>query len=127
MQVGETKQDADADAKAKQKAVNANLPVSIVGDHLSGSGKSSADQKARNKADADATNKNHTGQDASADQQLLDPSCGGGCGGKGQEQNLVQKSKTKQNGRGDAKAKQKLVNTDAPFALSFGKGRSRKE
>jgi len=32
------------------------------------------------------------------DQKLADTSCGGGCGGKGQEQALVQKSKTKQDG-----------------------------
>ena len=64
------------------------------------------------------------------DQKLADSSCGGGCGGKGQEQNLVQKSKTKQDGRGKSKAKQKLVNADVPFTLSLGKekrGKARAE
>jgi hypothetical protein len=126
IQVGETKQHADADAKAKQNAVNANTPVSVIGDYLSGSGTSSADQKARNKADADASNKNHTDQVANVDQKLPDSRCGGGCGGKGQEQNLVQKSKTKQDGRGEAKARQKLVNADVPFSLSLGKEKGRR-
>jgi len=40
-------------AKAKQNAVNANAPESILGTGLSGSGSSSADQTARNSADAD--------------------------------------------------------------------------
>jgi len=65
----------------------------------------------------------HTDQDATVDQKLADTSCGGGCGGKGQEQTLVQKSKTKQDGRGNAKAKQNLVNVDLPFTLSLGKER----
>jgi len=68
IQIGETKQDADADAKAKQDAVNANTPLSVIGDHLSGSGTSSAKQMARNNADADATNKNDTDQSASQNQ-----------------------------------------------------------
>jgi hypothetical protein len=104
--------------------------VSVIGDYLSGSGTSSADQKARNKADADASNKNHTDQVANVDQKLPDSRCGGGCGGKGQEQNLVQTSKTKQDGRGNAKAKQNLVNVDLPFVLSLGKekrGRAKAE
>ena len=104
--------------------------MSVIGDHLNGSGSSSAEQKARNNADADASNKNHTDQVASLDQKLPDSRCGGGCGGKGQEQNLVQTSKTKQDGRGNAKAKQNVVNVDVPFTLSLGKekrGRAKAE
>src|SRR5262249_58672118 len=71
-QIGKTKQDADADAAAKQNAENADTPVSILGDKLNGSGSSSADQTARNKADADASNESKTGQDATATQTAGD-------------------------------------------------------
>src|SRR5439155_801488 len=55
-QIGETKQDADADATATQNAENANTPVAILGDKLSGSGSSSAVGRASNREDGDATN-----------------------------------------------------------------------
>jgi hypothetical protein len=95
--------------------------VSITGKGPSGSGSSTADQTARNKADADASNKSKTDQDATPVQTAGHSKCwSGGCGGKGQEQNVLQKSKTKQNGDADAWAKQKLLNGDVPLAVSHG-------
>jgi hypothetical protein len=63
------------------------------------------------------------------DQKLADTSCGGGCGGKGQEQNLVQTSKTKQDGQGNSKAKQKLVNVTPvhPVSRKGEEGRAKAE
>src|SRR5439155_1169386 len=90
-----TKQNADADAKAKQNAVNANVPVSIAGGNVSG-GSSSADQTATNSADASANNDSKTNQAADATQTGGSSSCLSGCGGNGQEQNVVQDSKTKE-------------------------------
>jgi hypothetical protein len=109
IQIGKTKQRADADAKAKQKALNANAPESISGTYTSG-GSSSADQTARNKADADASNKSKTDQDAHPTQTAGKSLCGGGCGGHGQEQNVLQKSKTSQHGRSKARGRQGVIN-----------------
>ena len=120
VQIGKTKQDADADAKAKQNAVNANTPVSILGDKLSGSGSSSADQTAHNKADADASNKSKTDQDATATQTAGDSKCWSGCGGNGQEQNVIQIGKTKQDADADANAKQKALNANVPLLIVGG-------
>ena len=120
IQVGKTKQDADADAKAKQNAVNANAPVSILGGDLSGSGSSSANQTAHNNANADASNESTTGQDAKATQIGGDSSCWSGCGGNGQEQNVIQIGKTKQDADADAKAKQNAVNANAPLLVVGG-------
>jgi hypothetical protein len=84
--------------------------VSILGDRLSGSGSSSADQTARNKADSDASNKSTTKQGATPKQTAGSLHCGGGCGGAGQEQNVLQAAKTKQRGRSWAYARQGVVN-----------------
>jgi hypothetical protein len=48
-------------------------------------------------------------------------SCWYGCGGHGQSQNVRQKGKTKQDADADAWAKQYLLNSDVPFALSYGR------
>jgi hypothetical protein len=109
VQIGKTKQDADADAKATQKALNANLSEEISGKAPSG-GSSSADQTARNKADADASNKSKTDQDAKPTQSAGSSKCGSGCGGRGQEQNLLQKSKTHQRGHSKARGRQGVIN-----------------
>jgi hypothetical protein len=109
IQIGKTKQRADADAKAKQKAINANAAGSISGSS-SDPGSSSADQTARNKADADASNKSKTDQDANPTQSAPSSICGGGCGGRGQEQNVIQKSKTHQGGSSKARGRQGVIN-----------------
>jgi hypothetical protein len=119
-QIGETKQNADANAKAKQNADNADTPVSILGIGLSGSDPSSADQTASNKADADASNKSKTTQDATATQTAGDSHCFSGCGGNSQEQNVLQVGKTKQNADADAKAKQDALNANAPALVVGG-------
>src|SRR5256714_1969515 len=112
-----TKQNADADAKAKQNAVNANVPVSIAGGNVSG-GSSSADQTATNSADASANNDSKTNQAADATQTGGSSSCLSGCGGNGQEQNVVQDSKTKQDSSADAQAKQNAVNANVPVSIA---------
>ena len=81
----------------------------ISGKSTSG-GSSSADQKARNKADADASNKSKTSQDAHPTQTAGKAECGGGCGGHGQEQNVLQKSKTSQHGTSRGRGRQGVVN-----------------
>src|SRR5439155_4857810 len=93
IQASQTKQNADADAKAKQDAVNANVPVGIAGGDVVG-GSSSATQTASNSADADASNNSKTDQTANTTQTGGDSKCSSGCGGNGQEQNVVQDSKT---------------------------------
>jgi hypothetical protein len=124
IQVGKTKQDADADAKAKQKALNSNAPVLVVGGDPSADS-SSATQDARNKADADARNTSKTEQDATPTQIADDVWCGSGCGGKGQEQNVIQLGKTKQRGESNAKAKQKALNADTPVDVYGTESRSK--
>src|SRR5262249_57232452 len=62
-----TKQDADADAKAKQDAGKANVPVDIAGYGVVG-GSSTAAQEGGNKADADASKRSNTNQEATRDQ-----------------------------------------------------------
>src|SRR5207244_9831635 len=91
IQDAQTKQSADADAMAKQNVVNANVPVSIAGGDVNG-GISSANQTATNKADADASNKSNTDQTANATQTGGTSRCASGCGGNGQEQNVIQRS-----------------------------------
>src|SRR5262249_8993769 len=125
IQVGKTKQNADADAKAKQKALNADVPVSVVGGDPSGD-PTWATQDVRNKADADARNKSKTEQDATPTQIAGDVWCWSGCGGNGQEQNVIQLGKTKQRADSDAKAKQKALNANTPVDVygqekSYGK------
>src|SRR5437763_994330 len=119
IQASDTKQSADADAKAKQNAVNANVPVSIAGGDVVG-GSSSATQTANNNAVADASNKSKTDQTANATQTGGDSTCWSGCGGNGQEQNVVQASKTKQDANADALAKQNAVNANAPVGIAGG-------
>ena len=116
-QAAVTKQDANADAKAKQNAVNANVPVSIAGGNVSG-GSSSADQTATNAADASADNNSKTNQTADATQTGGSSSCKSGCGGNGQEQNVAQDSKTKQDSSADAQAKQNAVNANVPVSIA---------
>jgi hypothetical protein len=117
IQVGKTKQDADADAKATQKALNANVPLLVVGGDPS-VGSSSATQDVSNKADADASNRSKTDQDANATQRAGENRCWSGCGGNGQEQNVVQIGKTKQRADADAKAKQKALNANLSVDIS---------
>jgi hypothetical protein len=112
-----TKQDADADATAKQNAVNANVPVSIAGHDVVG-GSSSATQTASNNADANAANTSGTNQTANATQTGGSSSCISGCGGNGQEQNVIQASKTKQDADADATAKQNAVNANVPVGIA---------
>src|SRR5207247_573893 len=116
-QESKTKQDADADALAKQNAVNANVPVSIAGHDVVG-GSSSATQTADNNANADAPNKRTTDHSAYATQFRASTSCKSGCGGNGQEQNVVQASKTKQDADADALAKQNAVNANVPVGIA---------
>ena len=112
-----TKQDADADAKAKQTAVNANVPVSIAGHDVVG-GSSSATQTAGNTADATAANMSGTTQTANPTQTGGSSSCFSGCGGNGQEQNVIQASGTKQDADADATAKQDAVNANVPVGIA---------
>jgi hypothetical protein len=119
-QIALTKQDADADAFAKQHALNANVPVRIAGGDALG-GSSSATQTANNSADADAANTSKNDQDAYVTQMSGEGACASGCGGNGQEQNVLQKSKTKQHGNANAWSKQKAFNVDVPFTLRFGR------
>jgi hypothetical protein len=119
-QIALTKQDADAKALAKQDAVNANTPVAITGGNVFG-GSSSATQTAKNDATANAPNASATHQVANLIQKSDDSWCWSGCGGKGQEQNLIEKAKTKQNGDANAWSPQKLVNADVPLSEFFGR------
>jgi hypothetical protein len=119
LQVGKTKQDADADATAKQDALNANAPLLVVGGDPS-AGSNSAKQDVSNTADADASNRSKTDQDAKATQTAGDRECFSGCGGNGQEQNVVQIGKTKQDADADATAKQKALNANAPLLVVGG-------
>jgi hypothetical protein len=112
-----TKQNADADATAKQNTVNANVPVSIAGSDVVG-GSSSATQTANNNADATASNNSSTDQTANPKQTGGSSSCFSGCGGNGQEQNVIQASKTKQDADADAKAKQNAVNANVPVGIA---------
>ena len=112
-----TKQNADADATAKQDAVNANVPVSIAGHDVVG-GSSSATQTAGNNADAIAANSSGTNQTANPTQAGGSSSCISGCGGNGQEQNVIQASKTKQDADADATAKQNAVNANVPVGIA---------
>ena len=119
-QIALTKQDADADAFAKQDAVNANTPVAISGGNVFG-GSSSSTQTAKNDATANAPNTSATHQIANLTQKSDDGWCWSGCGGQGQEQNLIEFSKTKQNGDSHAWSPQKLVNADVPLSEFFGR------
>ena len=122
LQASLTKQDADSDATAKQNAVNANVPVSIAGGDVN-SGPSSATQNANNTADSNASNKSDTKQTANPSQIGGSSSCGGGCGGDGQEQNVIQASLTKQDADSDATAKQNAVNANVPVSIGGGKSK----
>src|SRR5262249_43430267 len=81
----------------------------------------SATQDASNKADADASNRSKTDQDAKPTQRGGDVWCWSGCGGNGQEQNVVQIGKTEQDADADAFAKQTAVNANSPEADVGGK------
>jgi hypothetical protein len=118
IQWSETKQKADADAKAKQNAVNANAPIGTEGGGMSGD--PSADQTAKNKADADASNSSTTNQTAMPKQEMGGSWCWSGCGGNGQEQNVFQGSETKQKADSDAKAKQDAINANVPVLAVGG-------
>jgi len=89
VQIGETKQDADADAKAKQNAVNANVPLLVVGGDPS-LGSSSASQDVSNKAECRCVQPQQHDQDTTATQSGGGSKCWSGCGGNGQEQNVIQ-------------------------------------
>jgi len=69
--------------------VNANVPLLVVGGDPS-LGSSSASQDVSNKADADASNRSSTDQDTTATQSGGGSKCWSGCGGNGQEQNVIQ-------------------------------------
>jgi hypothetical protein len=80
-------------------------------------GSSSATQDASNKADADASNRSKTDQDAKPTQRGGDLECKSGCGGNGQEQNVVQIGKTKQRADSDADAIQKALDSNTPVSI----------
>jgi hypothetical protein len=84
-------------------------------------GSSTANQTATNHATANAPNSSTTTQTATPKQTAGSFSCWYGCGGHGQSQNVWQKGKTNQDADADAWAKQYLLNSDVPFALSYGR------
>src|SRR5919201_1421551 len=130
LQVGLTKQDADSDATAKQDATNVDVPVLIGGSKghdLKGGDDPSATQNLNNTATSNASNTSTTTQNATAKQEGASPGCKSGCGGNGQEQNVLQIGLTKQDADSDAFAKQDAVNANAPILLGgspFGGGSS---
>jgi hypothetical protein len=119
IQFGLTKQHADADAKAKQDALNANTPVGIAGGDVGGDS-SSATQTASNNANADASNHSKTSQEADPQQIAGSTKCWSGCGGNGQEQNVLQFGLTKQDADSNAFAKQHALNSNTPLSISGG-------
>jgi hypothetical protein len=119
LQAALTHQSANSNAKAKQNAVNANVPVTVAGLGVLG-GSSSANQAASNNATSNASNSSSTSQSAVPTQIGGSSSCFSGCGGNGQEQNVIQIGLTKQHADSDAKAKQNAVNTNAPVLVVGG-------
>jgi hypothetical protein len=67
-----------------------------------------------------ANNKGSTDQDATATQTGGSSSRTSGCGGNGQEQNVIQDSQTKQSADADATAKQNVVNANVPVSIAGG-------
>jgi hypothetical protein len=140
-QLAATHQSAASAALAKQNAVNANVPVTIVGiaDHGSGkdgwgsdgwgnSGKSSgANQNASNSASSAAANASVTHQDADQNQNSNASSGNSGGGGKfsaggggnitPQSQDLVQLAKTQQGSISAAVAGQLATNGASPVSI----------
>jgi len=127
-----TDQWASSAALAKQNAVNANVPVTIVGKGHVGSSPSSANQWADNSANSNATNASATKQGADQNQNANSSSGSGGCykfctGGGGnitkQGQDLAQLAKTDQNAESAALAKQNLVNANVPVTIVGSSGK----
>lgn len=121
-----TDQWAASAALAKQNAVNANVPVTIVGKGTVHSSPSSANQWADNSANSSATNASATKQDADQNQNANSSSGSSGCykfctGGGGnitkQGQDLAQLAKTHQAAESEALAKQNLVNANVPVTI----------
>jgi len=120
-----TGQWADSAALAKQNAVNANVPVTIVGKGKVGSSPSSANQNVANSADSNASNASATKQDANQNQNANSSSGSGGgkfsTGGGGnitkQGQDLAQLAATEQWAASAALAKQNAVNANVPVTI----------
>jgi hypothetical protein len=137
-QLAATHQAAASAALAKQNAVNANVPVTIVGiadgkdgwgsDGWGGSGKSSgANQNANNSASSAAANASVTHQGANQNQNSNTSSGNSGGGGKfsaggggnitPQSQDLVQLAKTQQGSISAAVAAQLATNGSSPVSI----------
>jgi hypothetical protein len=120
-----TGQWAESAALAKQNAVNANVPVTIVGKGHVDPGSSSANQNAANSADSNASNASATKQDADQNQNANSSSGSGGgkfsTGGGGnitkQGQDLAQLAATEQWAASAALAKQNAVNANVPVTI----------
>jgi hypothetical protein len=126
-QLALTEQQAQSQAAAKQNAVNANVPVTIVGwGNVNGSS-GSANQQAGNAAASAALNSSATNQNANQQQQAngSSGSTGGGFFGSGgggnitpQSQQLLQHAGTVQSSLSSAGAQQWLTN--AEHAVGIG-------
>jgi hypothetical protein len=123
-----TEQHALSAALAKQNAVNANVPVTIVGKgKVKHSGKSGgAHQYVDNSADSNAANAAATSQkgnqNQSADVSSGNKGCKKFCAGGGgnvtpQKQHLGQKANTEQKAASISLAKQNAVNANVPVTI----------
>jgi hypothetical protein len=123
-----TEQHALSAALAKQNAVNANVPVTIVGKgKVKHDGKSGgAHQDLANSADSNAANAAATSQKGnqhqSADVSSGNKGCTKFCAGGGgnvtpQKQHLGQKANTEQDAASIALAKQNAVNANVPVTI----------
>ncbi len=116
-QVAATLQAALSQATAAQNAVNANVPVSIGGGHVSG-GANSATQNANNGAASVASNGSNTNQENRQSQSGGGSSCG--CGRSGQAQVSSQRALNGQLGASEANAHQRAVNANVPVSIGGG-------
>src|SRR6266550_2795425 len=119
VQSANTGQAAGGLAISDQNAVNANVPVSIVGGNVS-SGPSSATQTATSDANADVSNKAKTDQDQTLNQNVGGSGCYAGCGGAGGFQAGIQDAQTQQTAVGIAKSDQNAVNANVPVSIAGG-------
>jgi hypothetical protein len=126
-----TKQEAASAAEAKQTAVNANVPVTIVGSGVAVAPSGGANQKLDNSASSTAANASATKQSGNQQQNAGSSSGSGGCakectGGGGnitnQYADLGQEAATLQAAESLAAAKQNAVNANVPVTIvGFGK------
>jgi hypothetical protein len=126
-QASATEQYADSKALAKQNAVNANVPVTIVGKgHVKGGSDGGAKQDLDNSANSAAANVSDTTQKGNQSQEAENSSGNDGCskfctGGGGniskQKQALGQESETEQDAASKALAKQNAVNANVPVTI----------